>query len=368
MIINKKLLHLILAAVCIGGAPYASGQDLDLVVDVGSGAVSILNNDAVDVIINSYQITDDLGFGLLNAGGLTTLGSQFGGSGFVEVVGNGDNGLAEISASGAITISAGASLTLGNAFDGFDVDPTAINNAQVAAGFGNDFLGLGFSFGNDATDTAVVGDVVFNDARLNTLVLEADASTGTTQLINESIIDVTIDVLQLTSTADAPFIAANFPTLAGFVSAPTNNETQLAQLFQPSGADPGEGLLIPGGGSIDLGELFVSSELDAGEEDAIDLVFNIVGGGAPSDGEERIVEAVVGLAGDFNDDGAVDIADFTSFRDTTGEDFQVFVDNFDNGGTSSAASVSAVPEPSSIALVMSMAGLAWPWRRNANRR
>ena len=79
--------------------------------------------------------------------------------------------------------------------------------------------------------------------------------------------------------------------------------------------------------------------------------------------EEAAID--LGIAGDFNDDGVVDAADYTIARDgggTSGDvltDFNEFVANF---GASSAPpealTVSAVPEPAASALVAVMVGLA----------
>ena len=76
------------------------------------------------------------------------------------------------------------------------------------------------------------------------------------------------------------------------------------------------------------------------------------------------------IDGDFNDDGVVNAADFTLFRDSVGSpdsaindagdgvnpvgigDFNVFVSNFGNAaGTSSVAAATAIPEPASLVLV-----------------
>ena len=65
------------------------------------------------------------------------------------------------------------------------------------------------------------------------------------------------------------------------------------------------------------------------------------------------------LAGDFNDDGVVDAADYVLFRDGGSPnandlaDFQVFLDNFGNTAASPAVStVAVVPEPSAVGLLI----------------
>lgn len=86
-----------------------------------------------------------------------------------------------------------------------------------------------------------------------------------------------------------------------------------------------------------------------------------------------LTAVAIGLAGDYNDDGAVDAADFTIFRDNLGgnssalngngsgaatvvqADYNLWKQNFGNSGTGSGA---AIPEPSTaLLLVTSLLGL-----------
>jgi hypothetical protein len=74
------------------------------------------------------------------------------------------------------------------------------------------------------------------------------------------------------------------------------------------------------------------------------------------------------LAGDYNDDGIVDAADYTTWRDSLGtstqlpndptsdmvtlEDYQTWVDNFGNTASEGSVANSAVPEPTSWAMLV----------------
>ncbi len=90
-----------------------------------------------------------------------------------------------------------------------------------------------------------------------------------------------------------------------------------------------------------------------------------------------LVDIPASLTGDYNDDGQVDAADYTVWRDTLGDsvasngdgadgnengvidplDYNVWVTNF--GNSSSSASASAVPEPSSLMLfTLALCGVA----------
>jgi hypothetical protein len=100
-----------------------------------------------------------------------------------------------------------------------------------------------------------------------------------------------------------------------------------------------------------------------------------------SPGDVVLYLAVVAapLAGDYNDDGIVDAADYTVWRDNLGrelslsnetaslgvvddEDYDAWKANFGaTGSTSGQASLAAVPEPSSIWMVLG--GLVLPWLR-----
>lgn len=77
-------------------------------------------------------------------------------------------------------------------------------------------------------------------------------------------------------------------------------------------------------------------------------------------GSSVILEALAGLAGDYNNDGTVDAADYTVWRDGLGStftiaDYQVWRNNY--GATAGGGSRS-VPEPSTV-LLMVVACAAW---------
>ena len=95
--------------------------------------------------------------------------------------------------------------------------------------------------------------------------------------------------------------------------------------------------------------------------------------------DNLVVSAVVPpLAGDYNDDGVVDAADYTVWRDSLGSSSDLAADGNDNGvidpgdytvwennfGATSSASASAVPEPTAAVLLAAglLAGVA-PRRR-----
>ena len=96
------------------------------------------------------------------------------------------------------------------------------------------------------------------------------------------------------------------------------------------------------------------------------------------------VDAPVGLAGDFNNDGSVDAADYTVWRDNLGQSDSVLNGNGDGSGTvdagdytlwsgnygasssSSSSAASAVPEPGSLGICL-LGGIAMFVRRRTRR-
>ncbi len=76
-------------------------------------------------------------------------------------------------------------------------------------------------------------------------------------------------------------------------------------------------------------------------------------------------EALSGLPGDFNGDGAVDGADYTVWRDGLGVDYtqgdyDLWAHNY--GATAQSASAEGAPEPTSVALAL-LGSVAWACRR-----
>jgi hypothetical protein len=86
-----------------------------------------------------------------------------------------------------------------------------------------------------------------------------------------------------------------------------------------------------------------------------------------------------GVAGDYNENGTVDAADYVRWRDTLGmsitlpndptagtvtqDDYTVWRQNFGAGSGAAAAATTAVPEPASAILALVSAAIAFAWRR-----
>ena len=108
-------------------------------------------------------------------------------------------------------------------------------------------------------------------------------------------------------------------------------------------------------------------QLTAEEADAFSKA-NWLGG---ADGWNPAIDAVAVLSGDYNNDGFVNAADYTVWRNNLGRsalpfnetaslgavdeaDYQAWKDNFGmTSGSGAAAGESPVPEPSAIVLILS---------------
>lgn len=97
------------------------------------------------------------------------------------------------------------------------------------------------------------------------------------------------------------------------------------------------------------------------------------GGDIASPGNFTAFTPVVGINGDYNDDGTVDAADYTEWRDaaptdvlpndaTPGSvaqsDYDVWVTNFGMSESAAVAAAAAVPEPATLLLALPLVGLA----------
>lgn len=341
-------------------------QDLVLTVNRESGEVIIRNpNTAAAISIDTYQLgsasgsLDEVEWESL--AGAPTPGWQ-------QAPNSNSTGLAEFNpnAGEGLVLSAGASVSIGKAYD---TDPTA---AMIAAGFGNDYQDVTFDYGDAASNSLVLDALVeyIGQERFNNLVLEINTSSGQVTLINESALEVKIDLLQISSDMDA-LDPNDFDALAaGWDVVPGSTSSGLAQLF-PGDGTPGSGDTIASGETFDLGMAFDPGNIARD----IDFVFHIVGDAFGFAGEVRYL---TGLTGDYNDDGVVNIADYTVWRDNLGAnislpnedptatpgvvtaaDYEAWKSNFgaSTATVATASQQSVVPEPCSFSLVSCMGAI-----------
>jgi hypothetical protein len=214
------------------------------------------------------------------------------------------------------------------------------------------------------------------DDASNNLVLTVNTGTGAATLANSSPFNVTVDGYSILSESgslqpgDGDWNSLADQNVAGWQeSAPTPES--LSEL------NPLAGQALPSGAEHELGDLFDI----AGNRD-LEFLFSLVG-------QSSMAGVVIyQLTGDYNNDGAVDAADFTVWRDALGTntvlpnrdrsntgpigaaDFAVWKANFGNSADDGVVgeSLSSVPEPSAVLLAFSLlTGAGFRSRRYVRR-
>jgi hypothetical protein len=339
-------------------------QQLVLNVNRDTGAVSITNPGTAGVAFDGYAVQSSLGNLNTSDAVWNSLEEQPGvaGSGWVEANPNA-NRVAELRSSGVSTLGPGQSWSLGNVFD-----------PATPAEFGDATEDLVFSYTDPTTGTASnLTPIYSGSASINNLVLFADPTTGNVKIRNTSPFTVAIDGYTIASTAGS---LNSTDSLWNSLSESVGNTWEEANLsdnriseLQSSGSTT---LNLGGGTTFDLGNLFKTVS-------AKDLAFQFVLAGEAQSTTGVVLyqaaPAVVGVTGDYNNDGTVNAADYTIWRDHLGQSFQLqneggvspgVVDAADYtfwksrfGATSGSGGLaaSAVPEPAA-ALLTAIACLA----------
>lgn len=249
-------------------------------------------------------------------------------------------------------------------------DPSAIPTAQLAAGLGVEVRDVTFGYlepGNDSLTAATVNYV--GESPINNLVLKVDLATGNATLENESPFELTLDAFAITSASGA--------LNASWAGAPSLGSPDWV-LGSPdatglSTVSPGSSVTVAAsGGTLDFGDIFAGGDQD------LQLAFLRVGED-DGDGFAGVVEYITApLDGDYNNDGLVNAADYTVWRDNLGSsdaalngngtgdasglvvqaDYTLWANNFGAPGAG-PSSASAVPEPTAVGLILvGLAGLA----------
>ncbi len=317
----------------------AVDQLLVLNVNRNSGAVSI-NTGPAAVSIDGYKINSPLG-GLVPAN-WTSLQDQGVSDWRESPQGGAATELAELKPTGATAITSAAPRALGNVF-----------RTPVAQEFGTELEDIQFEYFR--TDGSVVQGLVnySGDKRFNNLVLAVDPATGAARLENQSTLSAGIDGYKISSAsgslqpANGNWSSLDDQNAAGGDWRESNPSiTQLAEL-KPSGE-----ALFTGGLSFNMGSLFKTTAAGGTQ----DLVFEYL---FPDDTEFRLGEVVyrtlsAALDGDYNNDGAVNAADYVVWRKSIGTPaaYNTWRTNFGRtAGSGSMLSGAAVPEPTSFVLI-----------------
>lgn len=262
------------------------------------------------------------------------------------------NGLAEINPLSDMSLAANQEMSLGDIFA-----PAAPSE------FGDNREDLSFDIGTPSGELINV-PVVYEGMPNDTLVLNVDPSTGEAQLLNPSGFEVAIDAYVVSSESGS----LDTSTWSSLDDQGANGNdwfeanvsgSQLAELLTVGVAD----MQANQGNVVGIGSPFDT----AGEQD---LVFQFALEGEDFLRTGKVVYgsqvSAVGLAGDYNNDGVVDSADYTVWRDagpddvldndvTSGtvglSDYYVWASNY---GATAASSATAVPEPASAVLVIGL--------------
>lgn len=347
---------------------------LTLEVNRDSGAVSIRNPLGGSIQIDGYTITSAAGSlepGTGNGAASTwnSLTNQLG-SGWGQDGTPTGNGLGETKNVGSTDFTAVSSQPIGNAYDD--------SNAFFANGIGATGQDLIFDY-STLSGEVIRGQVAYTGiGKANSLLLTID-STGFARLKNDSPGNITIDSYSILSTGAALLTG-------GFNDVATPNLTatfSTASAISELATDPISPLVIATNTTYNLGTIFNT----AMPEEGISLEFTTSSQNILYNGVVRFEEAAAGVLGDYNDNGVVDAADYTLWRNNLGgvptallrrdpsnaaniinaADYTFWKSRFGATTGSGIGSLAAgnVPEPSTALMLLGMAVLVPVAQRKA---
>lgn len=334
-------------------------QKLVLNVNRATGEVAIANGPAaVDLV--GYSIGSTLGG--LDAGGWNSLQDQAIGA-WTEAPGGGSStSVSELLESGIQSVDQGSPLAIGGLF-----------SQPVPTDIGQELEDLTFQYFTDAGEQ-VEGIVNYTGQKVyNNVVLSVDPSSGEARLANESSLSAGLVGYRITSESgsleweDGGWNSLDDADAAGGDWDESNPSPMMIAELKPVG----ETVLAQGVG-FDLGALF-QTVAGGGAED-LQFQFLLQGEDAFRDGVVVYRSLPTGVVGDYNNDGTVDAADYTVWRDSLGDivvngsgadgdgngvitvaDYSVWRNNYtaESGNALSGASLANVPEPAGMMLLFS---------------
>jgi len=270
-------------------------QLLVLNVNRNSGEVTIKNPGNTSVDFDGYGIRSATGSLNSDDAIWSSLEEQAGVAGPNWHEGQStSNQLVELRSGGTSTVGSGNSWSLGNVFD--PPMPTA---------FGQEVEDLVFEYNDPVSNSTVTSTVEYaGSGSINNLVLTVDPVTGQAYLHNPSPFTVAIDGYTISSEGgslnSSPAAWTSLQDQVGNTWAEANLSDNRVSELQATGSTT---LLANDGTTFDLGGLFNPDEPE-------DLVF-------------QFVLANASVPGDYNNDGTVNAADYTIWRNHLGETFQL---------------------------------------------
>ncbi|RIK78455.1 MAG: hypothetical protein DCC67_11550 [Planctomycetota bacterium] len=334
---------------------------LVLAVDRGTGAVSIQNVVGSPIALDAYTITSPSG---RLAGTWNSLQDQ-GVANWDEADNSSATRRTEFKTAGSTSVSVGGGgLNLGN-----------LLSIQTPSGFGVP-VGADLSFQYSSPTLGTLDGIVEFTGRENDMVLTINPATGEAAIQNESpFFDVAIDGYTIASasgkllTGDAAWNSLQDQGLPAWDQADNSNANRITE-FKTAGSTA-----MPGGGTVlDLG---APVNIASGPLSLSDFSFQFsLSTGGTRTGLVKfgaIPTPGGGDAGDYDDDGDVDGADFLRWQRTLGSaasppgagadgnnngtidagDLAVWRTNFGAATAAGGAAIEAVPEPSALAVVAS---------------
>lgn len=312
-------------------------EDVSIVVDPRTGAASIRNDTASSIELDGYLLR--AGTDLFDPVGWNSLDEQ-GVSGWIDGPAA-PNRLGDTNLFGSTSLAGGATFNLGTPYTPFT--PSVIGEREPLFDFTYNVPGVG-SFS---------GDVEFINQ--NNVVLVVDPSTGAASLENQSLFDIEIDSYLITSTVGALSTSGWGPLAdsdsAWFAASGASNRIAEGNLLS---ATP----LSSNGGSLSLGSPIDPAVLT--DEVELSLRYNVPGLGQITGGVVFASLAVSDLPGDYNNDGVVNAADYTVWRDGAAPNsgpagYDLWADNYGQtafSASSTGSAGTAIPEPSSALLLL----------------
>lgn len=264
-------------------------------VNTDTGVVTVTSDSGNAINLIGYSVVSD--GGQLAPGGWNSLADQ--GQGDWEEAGTPTaNAVNELIPQGSFALT-GTTYNLGAIYN----PPTEFGVAPS----------IEFEYAEDGDESSSLGLVeITGTYAVNNLLLTVDPTTGEGQLSNSSPFDIQVQGYSVLSGSgsldDANWTSLESGSAAGWDDA-ASDEFALNELVPTGDA------LIGAGQSYSLGDMF----LVGGEEDlTLEFVLSIDGVGEVRQGVVQYGEIPAGLPGDYNNNGVVDAADYTIWRDSVG--------------------------------------------------